>query len=325
MLQRLFDKIVFAAVGLWVRASMRREWRRLRRRQRDWGVTRVTVAVPRYANEKFLWRKAFDHDPRFGVVSDKVAAKDWVAQQGIAAPMPATLWSGSDAGDIPDDVWQQPFYLKARHGWKMNIPVLTPPDAAERTAIIAQANAFMDQSHGDYAAEWAYSQVPRGLLAETAIGTESGLPEVNYFTFGGRVTQVLILWPGAIKTSARWYIADDGSLSLSDKPTTYSPIIDPRPLPQLVLDNLRVAEQIGAHFDHIRVDGYLDGDSVMFGELTVYTATGRVAVNGDKLDDPINRHWDLRRSWFLTTQQKGWRRIYAAALRRALDRRAAIG
>ena len=35
--------------------------------------------------------------------------------------------------------------------------------------------------------------------------------------------------------------------------------------------------------------------------------------------------WDLRKSWFLTTPQSGWRRVYAEILRKYLDQRHASG
>ncbi|MBR2658199.1 MAG: hypothetical protein IKD58_17275 [Loktanella sp.] len=319
-MQRLSDKLVFIAVGLWIIAHMRREWLRLVYRQLKYGLVRVRVAVPRLANEKFLWRKTFDHDPRFAVVTDKLAAKDWVAAHGFDVPMPKTLWTGTDANDIPEDLWQRPIYIKATHGCQMNIPVLTPP--ADREKVIAQANSFMAREHGARQRQWAYGQVPRALIAEEAIRPDKELMEVKYYTYGDKVEQFVLRRAGPPVTAARWLRQDEGLFSRSDIPTSISPIIDLTPLPDVARHGVKLASDIGQHFDHIRVDTLIDDDVIYLGELTVYNMAGRVALNGDKVDDVFNRSWDLRRSWFLTTPQRGWRGIYAAALRRALDRRA---
>lgn len=319
MLQRIKDEIVFCAVGLWIIGAMRREWLRLVFRQLKYGLLRVRVTVPRLANEKFLWRKAFDHDPRFAIVTDKLAAKDWVAAQWIAAKMPQTLWSGIDASDIPDDLWQQPIYIKATHGCQMNIPVLTPPE--DRNAVIAAANAFVTREHGARQRQWAYGQVPRALIAEQAISPGTELMEVKYYTYGPIVEQFVLRRAGPPVTAARWLREADGSFIRSDQPTVISKIIDQSPLPDVVFRGLALAVEIGALFDHMRVDTLMDGDDVYLGELTVYNIAGRVHLHGDKVDDYLNRSWDLRRSWFLSTPQTGWRGVYAAALRRKLDRR----
>jgi hypothetical protein len=322
MLQRLKDEAILFGAGLWVIGAMRREWLRLVYRQMKYGLLRVRVAVPRLANEKFLWRKAFDHDPRFAIVTDKLAAKQWVASQGIAALMPETLWSGTDAGGIPDAVWLQPIYIKATHGCQMNIPVLTPPQ--DRDSVVRAANAFMAREHGSRQRQWAYGQVPRGLIAEEAISPGTELMEVKFYTYGPVVEQFVLRRAGPPVTAARWLRQADGTFIRSDKATVISKIIDETPLPNVVFKGLALAVEIGALFDHMRVDTLMDGDDVYLGELTVYNIAGRVHLDGDKVDDYLNRSWDIRRSWFLTTPHRGWRGHYAAALRRALDRKADI-
>lgn len=313
------DELIFVGVGVWIVAAMRREWLRLLKRQLGYGLVRVMVAKPRLANEKYLWRKAFDHDPRWVIVTDKEAAKKWVSDQGIEVSMPATLWSGTDANDIPDDLWQRPFYLKATHGCQMNIAVLNPPD--DRDAIIAEANGFLQQDHGGRHRQWAYDGVPRRLIAEEVISPGRELIEVKYYTFGETVEQFVLRREGPPLTAARCEVQDDGGYVLSEDRTVISAIIDRKPLPDVVFEGLKLAAEIGRQFDHVRVDTLTDGDDLYLGELTVYSIAGRVFKNGDDVDAVLNRSWDLRRSWFLTTPQPGWRGVYANALRRELDQR----
>jgi hypothetical protein len=76
---------------------------------------------------------------------------------------------------------------------------------------------------------------------------------------------------------------------------------------------------IGADFDHLRVDFLTDGTRLFLGEITIYNLGGIAYSTGQLTDTPLNRSWDLRRSWFMRSPQKGWRKAYAAALRRAIN------
>lgn len=314
------EYLVFRAVDRWIKKTKNAQWQRVRGFQKSFGVKNLRVALPQLPNEKFFWRKIFDHDPRFIIASDKIASKEWIIAQGINVKIPRTLWTGTDASQIPDDLWQRPIYIKGAHGWRMNIPVLTPPNTAERDAIIAAANSFLELGHGEAAYEWAYFGVPRRLMVEEAITPGRSLVEVKYYTFGRSVELFMITRQGPPETAARWVKQANGGYARVNKATTSSKIIDKAPLPDAAFKGLEIASAIGGHFDHMRVDTYIDGDDVILGELTVYNMTGRVAVNGGDPNDHFNRSWDLRNSWFLTTRQKGWRRVYAGFLRRALDR-----
>ncbi len=319
LIQRISDYAIFGLVKLWIMARVSRHWRVLRNRLRKKGIQKVHVVVPLLGDEKYFWRKVFDHDPRFVTLTDKIACKAWVAQQGIPAQMPKTLWVGTDANDIPDALWEQPAYLKASHGYNMNIPVLAPP--ADRSATIAQANAFRQREHGRKHNQWAYRHVKRQLLLEEAVFVDQPMIEVKYYVSGPTVEQFVISRHGTPTTAARWLRQADGEYLRDDKPTSHGPDIDTAPLPPAVETGLKIAQEIGRRFDHIRVDTMTDGETVYLGELTVYSLTGRIHHYGHVASAPINQSWDLRRSRFLSQKQPWPWNLYANALRRALDRR----
>lgn len=319
MLQRFFDTLIFMFVEIWMIVQRPAVYFRLARRQKQLGFWRTHIAVPRFATEKFFWRKVIDHNPLFETVTDKAAAKEWIASQGFDVALPETYWVGTDAHEIPDEIWAKPSYMKATHGWQMNIPVLTPPE--DRASVIEELNSFIGQSHTLYYGEWAYINLPHRLIAEQALGLEHPLIEAKCYTYGPIIEQIIVIRNGDERTATRWIRNGEGVLEVSDFRTAISPTVDGLPLPPKIVAAMNTVSDIASHFDHIRVDLMLDGDDLYLGELTVYNLGGQVHMNPDKLHDFQNRSWDLRRTWFLTAKHKGWRRLYAAALRRALDRR----
>lgn len=315
-----FDTILLWLVHVWVMVRHPRIWLRVVRRTRGPGMPRPYSALPLTANEKYSWRKIFDHDPRFVIFSDKQAAKEWVARQGIDVSVPTTLWCGTDAREIPETVLNGDVVIKATHGWRMNIFV--KDGHYVHGQLLKEADSFLERSHGRDQHEWAYCNVPRRLLVEEMIRPASGdLLDLKLYTFGPHVELVVLISESEQgRAGAIWEPDLDGRFQLLEIKTAISDRIDRRPLPDCIGQALRLAAEIGAEFDHLRVDFLTDGSRLYLGEITVYNLAGRAYPYGDIVDAPLNRSWDLRRSWFLRSPQKGWRKAYAAALRRAVDR-----
>jgi len=319
LMQRYFDRLILGLVKLWIIVRAYPHWRKHIARMKKMGVKTVRVTLPVLADEKFFWRKVFDHDPRFITMTDKIACKEWVKSQKIDAKTAAVLWVGRDANDIPDALWERPCYLKASHGFNMNIPILSPPK--DRAEIIAKANSFLGLEHGRESNEWAYRHVPRRLLLEEALFVDQPMIEVKYYTFGPVVEQFVLTRNGQPTVAARWVRQIDGSFLRDTRPTTHGPEIDPAPLPPSVELGLKLASEIGASFDQIRVDTMSDDETVYLGEVTVYNESGRFNLYGHIKGSHLNRSWDLRNAWFLKERQPWPWRIYANVLRRVLDRR----
>ncbi|WP_019024027.1 MULTISPECIES: hypothetical protein [unclassified Thioalkalivibrio] len=113
---KLLDQLILGLVTRWT-------WRRYPELVADLikrnGHAPCT-AFPRTANEKFLWRKIFDHDPRFTILSDKLASKAWVAERVQSLAIPEVLWRGTRPPTIPKSVLQQNVIFKANYGLGTN-------------------------------------------------------------------------------------------------------------------------------------------------------------------------------------------------------------
>ena len=74
------------------------EWKgaisRVRKAYRDYYGREPSLARPRLFTEKMQWRKLFDLDPRFAILSDKVAARDFIAREIGADYLPPLLLAG---------------------------------------------------------------------------------------------------------------------------------------------------------------------------------------------------------------------------------------
>ncbi|MBF2098327.1 MAG: hypothetical protein IGQ88_08135 [Gloeomargaritaceae cyanobacterium C42_A2020_066] len=315
----MFGCLIIWFAQAWAIVQYPKIWRRLV--QHRWGLSfsRPNIALPLTANEKYAWRKIFDHDPRFVILSDKQAVKDWIASLALDVTIPRTLWCGTNAHEIPETLLEGDVVIKATHGWAMNIFV--KDSSYDPARLVNNANSFLKKSHGNIHLEWAYLNIPRRLLVEEVIRPTSGdLIDLKLYAFGSHVEQIVLISKNEQgRAGAIWEKDLDGQFHMLDIKTAISEQIDRRPLPKCIGKALELASKIGADFDHVRVDFLTDGTQLYLGEITIYNLGGYAHHTGNIIDTPLNRSWDIRRSWFLRSPQKGWRKAYAAALRRAID------
>ena len=129
------------------------------------------------------WRKLFDLDPIYLVLSDKIASREYIAQRvGQNAVVPL-LWIGSDPAALPFEKLVPPYIIKCSHGSGWNI-VVRGNDRLDCAAICTQLGGWLATDYGVQCCEPGYSAVPRRLLVEPLLTNRGGFPiEYMFFMF----------------------------------------------------------------------------------------------------------------------------------------------
>lgn len=319
---RLFDGLIFTLVNVWLYAGnfrlVRYYWRYIRRLP--------NIANPQRYSERMLWRKLVDHNPQFVLFSDKLATKEYFQRLCPELPLPRTLWVGRDAEAIPDGVLGGDVYVKANHGCNFNWRVRG--GQCDRAALRQESAQWLATVYGLKFGEWAYSQVAPRLFVEEAIGdAEAGLIEFNIRASNGKAILGSVL--GRCKLPDQWSVFLDvaGVPTHGMKDKEGSPIV---PLPPGVevrepyLRAVRFAEKLSVGADYVRVDFMWNGSVLYGGEITTYPAAGLTDPDNSFVHALTLGGWDLEQAYFLKAPQRGWKRIYAGALRRQLSRRRVV-
>jgi len=274
-------------------------------------------ALPRRYHERILWRKIVDHNAIFAVLSDKVAAKEFAKAHCPELGIAQVLWTGTDPRSLPANLIAGDVVVKASHGWRHNIFVSNgKPDYA---TIVAEAERWMATSHG-WAGEWGYRGVPRRILVEERLSLGAGdLPtEIKVHAFGGQIGRVWVCDERGQRS--RIYGAD--CAPLLERGYRFSSeaqaLPDTAATRELVAQAIELAPRLLGGLDYARVDFMVVGSRLYFGEYTLYPGAGY-----DELDPALLQRaetlWDLRRADFLRKRHRGLVRLYAEALRAAID------
>ena len=239
------------------------------------------LAAPTRFNELVQVRKLQDRDARMPVLADKVRAKVFVADRLGRDWVIPTLWHGTTLPDMPPT--SSAFVVKSRHGCNQRAFVRFSTE--NWPAIRRRAAGWMRRGYGGWLDEWAYSQIPRGLLIEPFIGENGTLPvDWKVFVFGGRACFVQVHLER--ETQHRWIVMD------LDWRRVSAPTADADPAPPTNLRRmLCAAEALATGFDFVRVDFYEVAGRPLFGEMTFYPGSGLDPFDPVALDGVMGRAW----------------------------------
>lgn len=264
---------------------------------------------------KVRWRMAFDRNPLFPLLQDKLASKSFALERGVKSAR--VFWVGTDPDAIPFDDLPSRCFLKANHGCGWNILVLDgqgydyragenlcdrngrlldrdrlTPHALSREATRAYCRRMLAKVFS--AEEWAYTRIPPRIFVEEALEPRTGpaLTDYRCYTFDGQVRALSLGSPSYRKRHWNLFLTPQWEeISL----TAYREAVPtPRPMkPAAFPDILAAAERLGRGIDFVRVDLYATTQGVRLGELTLYPEAGKP---GTPTLCPRFNHW-LGEEW----------------------------
>ena len=248
---------------------------------------------PTCFTEKIQWRKLFDLNPVYAILSDKLAVRDFVAKRVGAEVLIPLLWAGNDPNAIPFDELDPPYVIKSTHSSGQVLFVRRREDLDANTAM-ATFRAWLASCHGTDTDELGYVTVPKCLMVERMLLEIDGSAptERRFFIFDGRVrfVQTTFADAGRIRHGAfhdRAWCPLDWHLRTPSQP-------DQCPRPKRYDDMIAIAEGIGKDFDHLRVDVYELGENIWVGELTLYSWSGMIPFSPNEADELVGSYWSLR-------------------------------
>ena len=312
------DDFIFAVADVYLRLTNRR----LVRRYAELNGQPLNLARPVRFSERMSWRKAVDRNPHFVVCSDKLASKAFVQRTCPDLALPATLWVGTDARDIPDELLRRDVFVKANHGCGFNFQTRGAP--CDRAALAKLCRRWLKTKFGVETCEWPYFRVERKLFVEETIRLEgvSELLEFNIRANNGHAILGSVLGKAKMPEQWHFYLDPEGrpTRGMTDPA---GGIIKPIPAHMNILEPFRqavaFAQRLSQGVDYARYDFLWNGRTLFGGEITLFPAGGFDDALNPDTDLALLAGWNLLDAHFFRAPHRGLKRIYAAALRRHLE------
>ncbi len=229
---------------------------------------------PRCFTEKIQKKKLLDRDPLLTIAADKLLSKHWVSSFNEDLYIPKTIWEGESAADLeklnisdlPSD-----YVYKANHT-SQTIEIIRNSNHLSKVVLKDRANNWLKHDQSATLGEWAYENIPRRVFIEEFLDFEGQAPDdYKLFVYHGKVHFIQLDSDRFTDHKRNMFDRDWNDLGFS-----YSHLRKlPSPSkPEFVENMIDIAENVGAHFDFIRVDLYFYNGKVTFGELTIYPGAG---------------------------------------------------
>lgn len=226
---------------------------------------------PETLNEKLLKLKleSFGHDPLVRQCADKYRVRDYVRQQGLGDTLVRLIAVYDRVEDIRWDKLPERFAMKWNFGCGYNL-ICADKSALDIKAAEKQLKKWGREPFWAYYSELQYRGVEKKILVEEYIGSSSGqLPEdYKFYCFNGRA-YCCMLCRGRDEGWPRFYFMDRSFRLLRiNRDSLNAPEGFTLEKPENLDRALAVADRLSSGFPFVRVDLYLTGDGVRFGEMT---------------------------------------------------------
>jgi hypothetical protein len=201
---------------------------------------------------------------------------------------------GDDPDAIPFDRLAPPYALKSTHASGQTI-IVRDLAALDVPAARAVARDWLAHCHGTSMTEPAYIHLTPHLIVERLLVLPDGKPppEQKVYVFDGRAILIRTNTPDAVGHPR---FGDVHSRDWTWLPIRWECPAHPVPpsRPARLAEILELAERLGAGISHCRVDIYDCGDTLMVGELTLYSQSGLVIYPDPAHDFALGALWKIR-------------------------------
>ena len=254
----------------------------------------LNLENPKSFSEKLQWLKLYDRRPEYTDMVDKYTAKEYVAQKVGKQYIIPTLGVWSNPKQVDYDSLPNQFVLKCTHDshgiiicqdkTKLDIP---------KTEMILSKG--LKTNYYRHFREWPYRDVKPRIIAEKYLSNDGkGLTDYKIHCFSGEPKVILVCKDRFTPTGmtedffdCHWNHLD---VSRPGKNNSNSIIEKPEQLDEM----MHIARELSKGIPFIRVDLYIVGGNVFFGELTFYPASGFVQFEPTSFDYELGSYLILQ-------------------------------
>ena len=240
---------------------------------------RLSIKNPRTFGEKIQWLKLYDRRPEYAIMVDKYAAKKYVTNLiGSEYVIPVLgVWDRPE--DINFDGLPQQFVLKTTHGGgSCGVIICKNKGLMDREGTIKRLNSALKYDVYNTFREWPYKNVPHRIIAEPYISNSSNsnqdLTDYKFYCFNGVPTYCQVIKDRHTKETIDFFDMEWRHLSFYGLNPNVGPaeIVPAKPIH---FDKMKeIAHILSERLTFSRIDLYDANDGPLFGEITLYPASG---------------------------------------------------
>jgi len=249
---------------------------------------RLNLNSPHTFNEKLQWLKINNRKPEYTTMVDKFAVKDYVAAIIGREYIIPTIGVWDKVEDVGWDSLPNAFVLKCTHD-SGGLVVCKDKKMLDKGVAIKRLQKSLKTDYYALGREWPYKNVPRRIIAEQYLESDSrtgDLPDYKFFCFNGKVKMCYVATGRQSGDVARIDFFDENYNHLPIRQGRHPNAAEIPARPHRFEEMKMLAEKLSIDIPHVRVDFYEQGDHIWFGEMTFFSQNGTAKF--------IPEEWDCR-------------------------------
>ena len=259
---------------------------------------KLNLKNPKEYNEKLQWLKLNDRKPEYSTMVDKYEVRGYIEDLLGDKYLIPCLGIYDSVDDIDIDALPDRFVLKCTHD-SGSVEICKDKSSFDIEGARHRLSQAMKRNYYATYREWPYKYVKPRIIAEGYLEGDGGdLKDYKVMCFNGEAKIIEVhenrFVEGKVHTQTfydrEWNIVP---LTQVETVTVDRPGERPRQLDEI----LRLSELIAKDMYHARIDWYIEGDKIYFGEITFFDGSGFESFStpemermlGDMINLPENR------------------------------------
>ena len=266
----------------------------------------LNLQKPETFNEKLQWLKVHYRRPEMTIMADKYKVRGFLEHVGYGKYLNDLYGVYQNTNQLLKDMDKLPkaFVVKANHWSGGNVVVKdkTKLDVAElkkldmlldRNYYYRKVKIYLENKvHFVCKGEWQYKNIDPCLIVEKYLEDISGaLTDYKIFCFNGTPHYIQVDLDRFVNHTRCFY---DINWNKQEFTSRYPLFMGNIPRPSNLNEMLDVAGKLSQSYPYLRVDFYVPGNRIIFGEFTFYHETGMGEFNPVGWDKKLGELIELR-------------------------------
>lgn len=234
---------------------------------------KLDLNAPKTYNEKLQWIKLYDRNPLMPKCCDKYTVRQYVEDQGCSEILNHLIWYGFDPEDIPFAEFPEKYVIKVTHGSTFNI-IQDGTKKIAKKEVIDKCRKWLNAKFLPCYGEWFYGIERPRVIVEDFIESQDDeqLRDYKVFCFNGEPRVIRVDTDRFTDHKMDFFDTDWNRIEGAGMGYPVSSRAFPKPV--VLNDFVKYAGVLSKPFYHARVDFYIVGERIYFGEITFTNGAG---------------------------------------------------
>ena len=259
---------------------------------------KLNLRNPKEYNEKLQWLKLNDRKPEYSTMVDKYEVRGYIEDLLGDKYLIPCLGIYDSVDDIDIDALPDRFVLKCTHD-SGSVEICKDKSSFDIEGARHRLSQAMKRNYYATYREWPYKYVKPRIIAEGYLEGDGGdLKDYKVMCFNGEAKIIEVhenrFVEGKVHTQTfydrEWNIVP---LTQVETVTVDRPGERPRQLDEI----LRLSELIAKDMYHARIDWYIEGDKIYFGEITFFDGSGFESFSTPEMERMLGDMIKLPEKW----------------------------